>query len=159
MSKRPPVTPAVRALRAAGAQYTEHTYDYERYPGAIGAAEFIGIDPHLTAKTIVFATSEGSGLIVLMHGDAEVSTKKLARVLGVKSTRPANQEEGRRWTGYEFGGTSPLGLRSEMSVFAQATLSDLDVAYVNAGSRGFVIGINSKVLLELSDATLADVAV
>lgn len=158
LSRRAPVTAAVRALRQAGVAYDEYHFDYDRYPGASGAAEYIGIDPHQTAKTIVFETSEETGAVVLMHGDLEVSTKKLARLLGVKSAHPASQDRGRRWTGYEFGGTSPLGMRSELPVFAQQSLTDLDRVYVNAGSRGFIIALEPLVLLELSEARLADLA-
>ena len=158
MTRKAPVTPAVRVLRAAKVEFSEHVFDYSRFPGALGAAEHIGVDPHLTAKSIVFATSDGKGAVVLMHGDLEVSTKKLARALGVKSARPASQEQARRWTGYEFGGTTPLGMRTALPVFAEETLAELDVVYVNAGSRGFLIGIDPKALLELTDARLSDLA-
>jgi Cys-tRNA(Pro) deacylase len=157
-AKRAPVTAAVRVLREAGVEYTEHVFDYERFPGAHGAAEFLGVDPHVTAKTIVFTTADGGGAVVLMYGDREVSTKKLARVLGVKSTRPATQREADSLTGYRFGGTSPLGMRSDPPVFAQTGLVDLDLVYVNAGSRGFLIGIDPHALIELTGARLADLA-
>ncbi|MGB7860401.1 MAG: YbaK/EbsC family protein [Acidimicrobiia bacterium] len=157
-AKKAPVTKAIRALRDAGATYTEYLYDYRRYPGALGAADYIGINPHLTAKTIVLATNEGNGVIVLMNGDREVSTKTLARLLGVKETRPANQKEALAWTGYQFGGTSPLGLRTKLPVFAQSDIARLDTTYVNAGSRGFVIGIDPEVLLSLSNARIVEVA-
>lgn len=156
--KKAPVTPAVRALRAAGADYEEHVFDYNRYPGAMGAAEAIGVDPHLTAKSIVFETSDRDGTIALMHGDIEVSAKKLARMLGVKSAAPASQERARRWTGYEFGGTTPLGMRTPLPVLAQETLTDFEKVYVNAGSRGFLIGIAPTVLIELTDAATADLS-
>lgn len=158
-SRRAPVTNAVRVLRQSGAAYTEHVFDYERYPGAAGAAEYLGVDPHLTAKTIVFVDDSGDGAVVLMHGDLEVSTKKLARVLGTKTARPANQREADRITGYQFGGTSPLGMRSSPSVVAQPTLVDLDLVYVNAGSKGFLVSLDPTTLVELSGARLADVAV
>lgn len=158
-AKQAPVTQAVRVLRKHGADYSEHVYDYDRYPGAEGAAEFVGVDPHLTAKTIVFVTEGGDGVVVLMHGDVEVSTKKLARALGAKTTRPATQREADRVTGYQFGGTSPLGMRSNPPVIAQPTLADLEIVYVNAGSRGFVIGIDPRSLLELCAAKTVDVAV
>jgi Cys-tRNA(Pro) deacylase len=157
-ARRAPVTPAVRALRDAGVEYTEHVFDYRRYPGAHGAAEFLGVDAHLTAKTIVFSTDDGSGAVVLMHGDREVSTKKLARLMGVKSAAPATQREADRLTGYRFGGTSPLGMRSDPPVFAQTGLTDLDKVYVNAGSRGFLVGIDPTVLIEITNAVVADVA-
>ena len=158
MAGRPPVTPAVRVLRDAGAPFSEHIFDYRRYPGAEGAAEALGIDLHLTAKTIVFTTDAGDGVVALMHGDREVSAKKLARELGVKSVRPATQREADRFTGYRFGGTSPLGMRTDLPVFAHETLDGLDIIYVNAGSRGFLVGIAPGILFDLTGARLADVA-
>lgn len=158
MARRAPSTNAVRVLREAGVEYSEHLFDYGRYPGAAGAAEFIGIDLHQTAKTIVFTIDSGEGVVAMMHGDLEVSTKKLAREMGVKTIRPATQREADRFTGYRFGGTSPLGMRTDLVVFAQEGLADLDKVYVNAGSRGFLIGISPDDLLGLTRARLADIA-
>lgn len=158
-AKRTPSTRAVQVLRSAGVEYTEHVFDYERYPGADGAAEYLGVHPHLTAKSIVFTTDTGEGVIALMHGDLEVSVKKLARAMGVKSVRPATQREADRFTGYRFGGTSPLGTRTELGVYAQRSLAGLDVVYVNAGSRGFLVGLDPDVLIELTGAVVADIAV
>lgn len=159
MAKKTPVTRAIRVLRDAGAVYSEHLFDYESHPGAEGAARSLGLDVHQTAKTIVFTTDDGGGAVVLMHGDLEVSTKKLARVMGVKTTRPATQREADRITGYQFGGTSPLGMRSNPPVFAQSSLLDLDVVYVNAGSRGFLVAIDPRALVEIAGAVVGDLAV
>lgn len=156
--RKAPVTPAIRALRAAGVVYEEHVFDYRRYPSALRAAEAIGVHPSHTAKSIVFETSEGGGAIVLMHGDREVSAKKLARALGVKSAAPASQDRARRWTGYEFGGTTPIGMRTPIPVLAQQTLMSVEKVYVNAGSRGFLIGIDPAILLKLTGAIKADLA-
>lgn len=154
------MTRAIRVLRDAGAVFDEHLFDYESHPGADGAARALGLDVHQTAKTIVFTTDDGGGgAVVLMHGDIEVSTKKLARIMGVKSVRPATQREADRITGYQFGGTSPLGMRSNPAVFAQDSLLDLDRVYVNAGSRGFLVGIDPRTLLEVTGAVIGDVAV
>lgn len=139
--------------------YEPFVYDYDHFPGARGAARFIGVDPHVAVKTIVMVTSEGNGaVVVLMHGDREVSTKKLARVLGVKGAEPADQVQARHWTGYRFGGTSPLGMRTPLPVLAEAGIADLDRVYVNAGSRGFVIGMAVSDLLSVVDARLADLS-
>lgn len=156
--QRAPVTPAIRALRSLGIEYSEYLYSYDQYPGALGAASFIGIDPHLTAKTIVFATSDDDGVIVLMHGDLEVSTKKLARIHGVKTTRPAGQDDAKRWTGYQFGGTSPFGLRTEMVVYVQSGIANLSRVYVNAGAKGFVVGMDPSDLIRAVGPALVDVA-
>ena len=157
MARKPPVTQAVRALRDAGVGYTEHTFDYRRFSGAEPAAEALDVDPHHTAKTIVF-TTDGGGAVVVMHGDVEVSTKKLARLLGVKSARPATQREAERITGYQFGGTSPLGMKTEPPLFVQDSLANLETIYVNGGSRGFLVGIAPHSLVELTGARVADVA-
>lgn len=158
-ARRAPATAAIRVLRDAGVAYSEHVFDYQRYPGAEGAAEALAVEPHSTAKTIVFTTDGGEGVVALMHGDLEVSTKKLAREMGVKTVRPATEREAGRYTGYRFGGTSPLGMRTDLPVFAQSGLAELDTVYVNAGSRGFLIGITPDVLFDLVGARLADVAV
>lgn len=158
MARKTPVTPAIRALRDAGVSYSEHVFDYRRHPGAELAAQALGVDPHRTAKTIVFTTGAGTGVVVVQHGDLEVSTKKLARLLDIKTARPATQREADRITGYRFGGTSPLGMRSDPPVFIQDTLADLDVVYVNAGSRGFLVGIDPGALIDLTGGRVEDVA-
>lgn len=157
--RRAPSTTAVRVLRESGLEYSEHLFDYDRFPGAIAAAEALGVDPHSTVKTIVFTTDEGEGVTALMHGDLEVSAKKLARAVGTRSIRPATQREADRFTGYQFGGTSPLGMRTPLPVFAQETLAGIDPVYVNGGSRGFLVGMNADDLIVLAGATVADIAV
>lgn len=158
-AERAPATMAVRMLRESGLEYSEHLFDYERHPGAMGAAKALGIEPRQTVKTIVFTTEAGDGVIALMHGDLEVSAKKLARVVGTRTVRPATQKEADRFTGYRFGGTSPLGMRSRLPVFAHQTLAGAGTVYVNGGSRGFLIGIDADELIGLAGATVADVAV
>lgn len=158
MVKRPPVTRAIRALRDNEVEFTQHVFDYSAHPGAVGAAEALDVDPHVTVKTIVFATSDGDGVVVLMHGDLEVSTKATARDLGVKSVRPATQDEAGRWTGYLFGGTSPFGMRTELNVLVQNSLMDLERIYINAGSRGFLVGMSPDDVVRLTSGRLVDVA-
>jgi epoxyqueuosine reductase len=157
--KREPVTPAIRAIKAADIAYQPFLFDYDRHPGATGAAEALGVDLHLTIKTIVFETSSGEGVIVLMNGDRQVSTKTLARLLGVKSVKPARAERGRRWTGYEFGGTSPFGTRERLKTFADEEIATMGTIYVNAGSRGFLVAMEAADLLGALSPELAHLAV
>lgn len=154
-----PVTPAIRQLRALGVDYEGLMFDYRRFPGASGAAEALGIELHDTVKTIVLRTDEGDGVIVLINGDREVSTKKLARELGVKSTEPASQRDARRWTGYEFGGTSPFGTRQRLPIMVHGDIPQMGDVYINAGSRGFLIRISAADLLRLLQAEVRDLAV
>ncbi len=159
MPQRPPVTPAVRILRAAGIAYSEHVFSYDRFPGAMGAAEALGVDPHQVIKTLVMETDDGSGVIVLMHGDREVSIKSAARVFGAKTLKPARAREALRWTGYQFGGTSPLGMRTQLPILVEQQIASLSRVYVNGGRRGFLIGMTTGDLLKLFEHRLGDIAV
>ncbi len=157
-AKRAPVTPATRAIRAAGLVYSEHLFDYQTHPGALGAAEAIGVDPHQVVKTLVMSTDAGEGLLVLMHGDRKVSTKSLARLMGAKRVGPADADQARRWTGYTFGGTSPFGTRRRLPVYAEETIAGLPRAYLNAGRRGFLVGLDPRAMLTALEAELVNVA-
>lgn len=157
-AKREPVTPAVRAIRQAGIDYTAHLFDYARFPGAKGAADALGIDLHETVKTIVFQTSDGGGVIALMNGDHEVSTKTLARLMGVKTVEPAPAQLAKKWTGYEFGGTSPFGTRTPLPVYCHEEITTLDRIYINGGSRGFLVEMSTTDLMGLLRPTVAALA-
>jgi Cys-tRNA(Pro) deacylase len=156
--KREPVTPGIRAIRAAGIEYVPHLFDYDRYPGAAGAAEAIGVDVHSTVKTIVFETSDGGGVVALMNGDREVSTKNLARLMGVKSVAPASASRAKKWTGYEFGGTSPFGTREKLPVFCDEEIAGMGRIYINAGSRGFLVEMEAADLIRVLQPQLANLA-
>ena len=145
-------------MRAAGLDYSEHLFDYQTHPGALGAAEAIGVDPHQVVKTLVMSTDTGEGLLVLMHGDRKVSAKRLARLVGVKKIVPADADQARRWTGYNFGGTSPFGTRRRLPVYAEESIAALPRAYLNAGRRGFLVGLDPRAMLTALEAELVNVA-
>lgn len=156
---RTPVTAAVRALRAAGINHTEHLYRYEDHPGAFGGAAALGLDAHQVIKTLVMEDDSGAPLIVLMHGDREVSTKQLARNLCTKSISPCDPSVAQHHSGYRVGGTSPFGLRRTMPVLMERTIADLDRVYVNGGKRGFLVGLNPADLMTVLEPSLVDVAI
>ena len=142
MSKeKPPVTPAVRALRAAGVIFTDHLYDYEEKGGTAVSARELGVGEHSVVKTLVMESEDKQPMVVLMHGDKQVSTKELARVIGVKSIQPCNPETANRHTGYMVGGTSPFGMRKQMPVYMEKTILDLPRIYINGGKRGYLVGV------------------
>ena len=139
-----PTTPAVRALRRAGVSFTEHPYRYVERGGTAAFAEQFGVDEHSVVKTLVMEDDARRPLVVLMHGDREVSTKELARVLGVRSVRPCAPETAERHSGYRVGGTSPFGLRKPLPVYVEETILDLRKIYINGGKRGFLVGLDQK---------------
>lgn len=154
-----PVTPAVRLLREKKVEFEPHLYDYEERGGTRHSAESLGVDEHTVVKTLVMETEAKKPLIVLMHGDREVSTKNLARRLGVKSAQPCDFARAQKHTGYLVGGTSPFGTRAQMPVYAERTIFDLPKIYINGGKRGFLVSIDPKVLKEVLHAEEVEVAI
>lgn len=140
------MTPAIRFLQGNSITFTPHLYDYVEKGGTRESARALGVDEHAVVKTLVFETNEKKPLIVLMHGDREVSTKNLARHLGVRSIEPATAERAAKFTGYQFGGTSPFGTRTALPVYVEKSILSLEKIYINGGKRGFLIEIDPNVL-------------
>jgi Cys-tRNA(Pro) deacylase len=136
-----PVTPAVRVLRAQGIPFTPHLYGYEEHGGAQRAAEELAVPLHGVVKTLVMENEAKEPLLVLMHGDEEVSTKQLARQLGMKRIAPCDPAAALKHTGYQVGGISPLGTRSALPVYAESSIFGLPLIYLNGGKRGFLISL------------------
>ena len=154
-----PVTPAIRFLREKRVEFEPHLYNYVEKGGTRESARQLGVDEHAVVKTLVFETNDKKPLIVLMHGDREVSTKNLARHLGLKSVEPAAPEKATRLTGYLVGGTSPFGTKTKVSVYVEKTIFDLDKIYINGGKRGFLVGIDPSVLKVALGVAEVEVAV
>src|SRR5512142_2899739 len=158
MSKTPS-TPATRLLRERKVPYTEHPYRYEEHGGTRVSARELGVDEHAVVKTLVMEDDRGAPLVVLMHGDREVSTKARARPLGKREIRSCKPEVANRHSGYQVGGTSPLGTRKVMPVCMERSILELPRIYVNGGSRGFLVGVDPRALASLLSATPVDVAI
>jgi Cys-tRNA(Pro) deacylase len=145
-------TPATAWLRAHGVAFTEHPYEYVEHGGTEESARQLGVDEHAVVKTLVMQDERAQPLIVLMHGDKQVSTKNLARGIGAKSVEPCKPEVAQRHSGYQVGGTSPFGLRKAMPVYVEASVLALPRICINGGRRGFLVGIEPKVLVEVLGA-------
>jgi len=141
-----PVTPAIRVLREKKVDFTPHVFEYVEKGGTKHSSAVLGVPEHAVVKTLIFETSEKKPLIFLQHGDFQVSTKTLARILNVKTIAPAAPEKANRLTGYLVGGTSPFGTKTKMPVYAEKTIFELERIYINGGKRGFLIEIAPPVL-------------
>ena len=139
-------------LRARGVAFTEHPYEYVEHGGAEHSAEVLGFDPYTVVKTLVMQDQDARPLIVLMHGNRKVSTKNLARQIGAKSVEPCKPEVANRHSGYLVGGTSPFGTRRAMPVYVEQTILDLPRIAINGGRRGYLIGIDPQVCVQVLGA-------
>ena len=154
-----PVTPATRLLKQAKVNFAPHLYAYEVRGGTSVSARELGVDEHHVIKTLVMEDERHQPLIVLMHGDREVSTKELARTLGVKAITPCNPDTALKHTGYQVGGTSPFATRKTMPVYLEATIATLPLIYLNGGKRGFLISLTPQVVIDVLKPTLVEVAI
>ena len=145
-------TPATQFLRRQGVPYTEHAYHYVEHGGTGQSALQLGVPEHQVVKTLVMEDDRARPLLVLMHGDRQVSTKNLARQIGVKSVGPCKPEVAQRHSGYLIGGTSPFGTRKPMPVYVEASILALPRICINGGRRGFLVGLDPTQLSRLLDA-------
>ena len=145
-------TPATAWLKARGVVYTEHPYDYVEHGGTAESARQLGVDEHAVIKTLVMQDERAEPLIVLMHGDRQVSTKNLARAIGAKSVEPCKPEVAQRHSGFLVGGTSPFGTKKAMRVFVEAGVLGLPRICINGGRRGYLVGIEPRVLVDVLGA-------
>ena len=144
-----PVTPAIRFLREHKVAFTEHLYPYEERGGTAVSARELGVDEHAVVKTLAMEDDAGRPLLVLMHGDREVSTKELARILGARSIRPCSPDAASRHTGYLVGGTSPFGTKKPLPVCMEKSILAIGKIYINGGKRGFLVGIDPRAVEKL----------
>jgi Cys-tRNA(Pro) deacylase len=154
-----PITSAVRFLRGKKIAFVPFLYRYEEHGGTHQFAAEFAVLEHQVIKTLVFETDEKKPLLVLMHGDREVSTKQLARIIGAKQIIPCDANTAQRHTGYQFGGTSPFGTRHQLPVYAEKTILSLQKIYINGGKRGFIIEITSHDLCMALEITEIEAAI
>lgn len=153
-----PVTPAIRILKQHNADFIPYEYEYEEKGGTAQSARELGVEEHSVVKTLIFDSEKGA-LCALMHGDCEVSTKELARLLNVKTIVPCDEKKAHNTTGYQFGGTSPFGTKKSIPVYAEKTIFDLERIYINGGKRGFLIEIKPLLLKTILNAVEINVAI
>ena len=153
------VTPAVRFLRERKVEFSEHPYQYVEHGGTETFAQQYNVDEHMVVETLIMEDEDRKPLVVLMHGDREVSTKELARVIGVKKVGPCTPETAQKHSGYMVGGTSPFGTRKSMPVYREETILALPKIYINGGRRGYLIAMDPHDLVKTLRPQLVHVGI
>jgi Cys-tRNA(Pro) deacylase len=160
MSKdKVPATQAIRVLREQGVAFETHVYDYVEKGGTAASSSALGVDEHAVVKTLIMENEQREPLIVLMHGDKQVSTRALARTLGARSIQPCKPEVADKHSGYQVGGTSPFGTKRAMPMYLERSVLALERIWVNGGRRGLLVSLAPSELVRVLAPTLVDVAV
>lgn len=154
-----PVTPAKRFLQQHKVEFIELTYQYVEHGGTAVSAKELNVDEHMVIKTIILEDEHKAPLVVLMHGDLQISTKNLARFIGAKSINPCIPEVANKHTGYLVGGTSPFGTRKKMPIYMEETIKDLPFIHINGGKRGYLFKINPLDLIRVLSPTLVNIGI
>ena len=157
--EKTPVTAAVRQLRAEKVHFTDHPYTYEDKGGTAVSSRELGVAEYAVIKTLVMVDDNRMPLLVLMHGDRQVSTKELARIRGVKQITPCTPDSAQKLTGYLVGGTSPFGTRQAMPVYMEGSIVELEKIYINGGKRGYLVGMAPTELVRVLKPTLVTVGI
>ena len=156
-TQRAPETPATQFLRKHGVAHSDHLYTYEEHGGTSVSARELNVAEHSVIKTLVMEDEAGHPLIVLMHGDRQVSTKELARQLGAKKISPCTPETAQRHTGYLVGGTSPFGIKKPLLICLEKSILDLPLVYINGGQRGYLVGVHPHDILRVLTPQVVEV--
>jgi Cys-tRNA(Pro) deacylase len=154
-----PATPAIRMLRARAVAFVAREYAYVEKGGTAASSSALGVDEHAVIKTLVFETDAGAPLVVLMHGDLQVSAKGLARLIGARSVQPCRPEVAEKHSGYQVGGTSPFGMRRPMPVYLERSVLELERVWINGGRRGLLVELAPSDLLRVLAPTLVDIGI
>jgi len=157
--EKTPITPAIRQLRAEKVPFTDHLYPYEEKGGTAVSARELRVDEHRVIKTLIMEDENKKPLIILMHGDLQVSTKELSRAIGVKQITPCTPETAQKHSGYQVGGTSPFGTRRPMPVYLEETVAGLEIIYINGGKRGYLVGMAPSDLVRVLKPVMVRVGI
>ncbi|MBC7963228.1 MAG: Cys-tRNA(Pro) deacylase [Steroidobacteraceae bacterium] len=159
VKEKTPVTAAVRMLRTEKVYYTDHLYTYQEKGGTSASSRELGLDEHAVIKTLVMEDESRQPLVVLMHGDRQVSTRELARTIGAKQISPCSPDTAHKHSGYMVGGTSPFGTRRQMPVYMEESIAGLSKIYINGGKRGYLVGMEPAELIRVLKPTMVTVGI
>lgn len=154
---KPVMTPAVRVLLDHKVAFTSHFYKYEEKGGSAVSSRELGVPENTVIKTLIMETEDKTPLIVLMHGDCQVSTKNLARIMNVKTVSPCDPEMANKHSGYMVGGTSPFGTKKKMPVYMQQSILELEKVLINGGKRGFLVNLSPKEIQRILSPLLVEI--
>lgn len=155
--QRAPETPATQFLRKHGVAHSDHLYTYEEHGGTGVSARELNVPEHTVIKTLVMEDEVGHPLMVLMHGDRQVSTKELARQLDARKITPCTPETAQHHTGYQVGGTSPFGIKKPLLICLEKSILGLPLVYINGGQRGYLVGVHPHDILSVLTPQVVEV--
>ena len=150
-------TNAMRLVEAAGVDYEEFEYDASLGISGTDVARTLNEDVNMVFKTLVTETNKGEHFVFIVPVAMELDLKKAARAAGTKKVDMLKQRDLLPLTGYVHGGCSPIGMKTKLKTFIDASAMDKEYIYVSGGKIGLQIKISPADLIELTDACSIDI--
>ena len=150
-------TNALRILDKQKISYRIHTYKWsEDKIGGIHAMEELKEIANRIFKTIVLTGKSKQLYVSIIHAEAHLDLKKVAKACKEKNIEILPLSELEKQTGYIRGGCSPIGMKKKFPTFLDTAAEKFDRIIVSAGKRGLQVEINVKDLITVTDSKLKE---
>jgi len=158
MKKNKNKTNVIRLLEQHNIGFEVITYEYDSENLSVEKiAEENNLKLESVFKTLVTISNTNEIIIVVISGDTQLSLKKLANISESKKVDLVPIKDLQKLTGYIRGGCSPLGMKKQFRTFIDSKAQTMDWIYVNAGRRGIFFACSPQDLVNIAEATFADI--
>jgi len=152
------MTPAIKALEKAKAEFNIHEYNHDPAAESYGleASEKLGVNATQVFKTLVVMLDAKEFAVGVIPVSAMLSMKHIAKAASAKKAAMADKLDVARISGYVLGGVSPFGQKKFLKTFVDASAQTHPSIYVSAGRRGLEVEVAPDVFKNLLRATFVD---
>lgn len=131
--------------------YADHIIELEDSSATVQlAAQALGVEPGMIAKTMSFLIGE-EAILILTEGTAKVDNRKYKDTFHMKA-KMIPFEEVENWIGHAPGGVCPFGIKEGIKVYLDESLRKFDTVYPAAGNDHSAVKLTIAELEEVAGA-------
>ncbi len=131
--------------------YADHIIELEDSSATVQlAAQALGVEPGMIAKTMSFLIGE-EAILILTEGTAKVDNRKYKDTFHMKA-KMIPFEEVENWIGHAPGGVCPFGIKEGIKVYLDESLKQFDTVYPAAGNDHSAVKLTIAELEEVAGA-------
>ena len=131
--------------------YADHIIELEDSSATVQlAAQALGVEPGMIAKTMSFLIGE-EAILILTEGTARVDNRKYKDTFHMKA-KMIPFEEVENWIGHAPGGVCPFGIKEGVKVYLDESLKQFDTVYPAAGNDHSAVKLTIAELEEVAGA-------
>ena len=131
--------------------YADHVIELEDSSATVQlAAQALGVEPGMIAKTMSFLIGE-EAILILTEGTAKVDNRKYKDTFHMKA-KMIPFEEVENWIGHAPGGVCPFGIKDGIKVYLDESLKQFDTVYPAAGNDHSAVKLTIAELEEVAGA-------